>query len=516
MRLTAYIFLLLIFCYPGNSFGRSFFDNNPTATNTLPVPQITSDKSVYCEDDIATLTENVPVAAGYTINWYLNGVLIAGDQNKLSIQTSDAGGYTVVITDNIAADAQTSQPFELEFVLPPFIGTFAPEARVCNTGTLRVVPIGIITHPFVYRWYTNGFLNGDVDDHLVVTKSGLYRVEISICGETWVSSNAIQVDVVNLPIPVLTSDKTIYCTGDNATLSINAPADASYTINWYRNNTLIPEYANKTSVTTNVAGSYTVSIVNNAPNYDGTYCTETTTPQNITFNASPTVNIAKSVNTSLCDGQMANLSASYTGGTIQWSTGQNTDQIAVTSTGTYTATVTSSSGCTATASVSIIFFSNPVLNISDVAFCQYKYKSVTLVAPPGYAEYNWNGQPGGSSYQVNSAQTVTLVVTDINGCTATQQIQVTDSCPNLVIPNVFTPNDDRINDTWIIEGIPENLDLRVMIFDRYGAKLYDNTGYSVPWDGEYRGKKVPAGVYYYLINVPSKNKTYSGPITVLY
>jgi len=521
MRVTIGILLFGILLFSEPALCRIAFKsvsniNLATKINTLPVPKIASDKSAYCEGDIATLTESVPANAGYTINWYLNGTLLTADQNLVSIQTNQAGIYTVIISDGTLADAQTSQQFQFQYNPTPTLGEFPAEARICTKGILQVVENGSVNYNYLYRWYTNGVLNGGTERQFTVTQSGQYRVEVSACGVTWVSSNTIQVDIVNLPTPILTADKTNYCTGDNATLSLSVPADPSYTINWYRDNTLIATDKNLTSVTTNIAGSYTATIVNNAQNYDGTYCTETASAQVISFNALPTISIEKSAATSLCDGQTLNLSANYTGGTVKWSTGQTTDQIAVNSTGTYTATVTSNSGCQATASVDITFLPAPALNLSNASVCPYQKQPVTLVAPSGYAGYSWNGLPGGNTFQVSSAQTVSLVVTDASGCTASQQIEISDSCPNLLIPNVFTPNNDGINETWVIEGVPENPDLHVMVFDRYGAKLYDNTGYATPWNGEYRGKKVPAGVFYYLITVPSKNKTYSGPLTILY
>ena len=485
---------------------------------TLPTPQISPDKPVYCAEDVATLSENAPVDATYTINWYLNGTVIPADVNLTSISTTTAGTYTVILTGTVPGCSQTSSPFQLQFTPAPTIGMFPAEARACNSETLEVLTPGGDNLNYTYRWYTNGVLNGSTGKQLQVTETAQYRVEVSLCQGSWVSSNTIQVDIVNLPpISVITTDKPNYCAGDNATLSLPIAADPSYTINWYRDNTLVAAYSNQTSITTNVAGSYTASVVNNAKNYDGTYCTETTAAaQTLSFDPATSVIIEKSANTSLCDGQTVNLSAHYSGGTLTWSTGQTTDQIAVTATGTYTATVTSPNGCTSTATADISFLPNPVLNISNAAVCSSKNQPITLVAPSGYAQYTWNGQAGTSTYQVNTAQTVTLTVTDANGCQATQQIAVADNCPDLVIPNTFTPNNDNINDYWVIEGVHNNADLRVRVFNRYGTKLYDNIGYGTPWNGEYGGRKVPAGVYYYLINVPSKNKTYSGPLTILY
>lgn len=482
---------------------------------TLPIPQITQDKAVYCAEDIATLTVNTPVSADYTINWNLNGTLLPADKNLTSIMTGTPGSYTVTLKGPSAGCSQTSAALLLQFVQPPILGQFPAEARACNNGVLKVVTTGGDASNYKYRWYTNDVLNGGTDAQYVVTATGKYRVEASTCAGSWVSSNTIQVDIVNLPTPVLTADKPAYCTGDNATLTINVPADPTYTINWYKDGALLATNTNQTTVITNIGGTYKVEVVNNLANYDGTTCTSASGEQTLSFSTPPTVSIQKIIKTTLCDGQTVSLLASHNSGTVKWSTGETTDQINVATSGTYTATITSAGGCQVSASTDVAFLANPVFTLADAAVCSH-LGPITLVGPAGYVDYTWNGVKGNQTYQVSQPGKVSLTITDENGCQATQTVTVTDACTELFIPNVFTPNGDGINDTWKIDGLSNNPPIEVRIFNRYGIKLFENTGYGTPWDGKYGGKPVPRGVYYYLINVTGTNKTYSGPLTVVY
>lgn len=118
-------------------------------------------------------------------------------------------------------------------------------------------------------------------------------------------------------------------------------------------------------------------------------------------------------------------------------------------------------------------------------------------------------------FEVKTPQTVSLMVIDSNGCQAMQQINVIDKCSNIFIPNTFTPNDDGINDTWVILGFDDDPNLHIKVFNRYGTSVFKSDGYYAPWNGNLNGKKLPSGVYYYLIVSKKNGKTYSGFVTII-
>jgi gliding motility-associated-like protein len=71
-----------------------------------------------------------------------------------------------------------------------------------------------------------------------------------------------------------------------------------------------------------------------------------------------------------------------------------------------------------------------------------------------------------------------------------------------VIPNVFTPNGDGMNDTYKIGGItnPCNDEITVEIFNRWGLQVYESVEPTFEWDGTNKnGKDVPAGTYFVLV-----------------
>jgi gliding motility-associated-like protein len=82
------------------------------------------------------------------------------------------------------------------------------------------------------------------------------------------------------------------------------------------------------------------------------------------------------------------------------------------------------------------------------------------------------------------------------------------------IINTFTPNGDGVNDYWVIKGLDTYPDATVKIFNRYGNSIFESVGYARPFDGNRNGKPLPAGVYYYIINL-KRGDVLSGNVTII-
>jgi gliding motility-associated-like protein len=80
--------------------------------------------------------------------------------------------------------------------------------------------------------------------------------------------------------------------------------------------------------------------------------------------------------------------------------------------------------------------------------------------------------------------------------------------PEIIYPNVFTPNKDGVNDVFKIENLPENIHLTV--YNRWGAVVYSSTNYQNNWDGD----GLSDGVYYYILSSSEDNHK-KGIITIL-
>jgi len=167
-----------------------------------------------------------------------------------------------------------------------------------------------------------------------------------------------------------------------------------------------------------------------------------------------------------------------------------------------------------------------VLETPDAALPSEVYilKGNDLILKPAYRgqnlSYRWSPAISIDDYaianpRVAPVSTTAYQVEVSNGvCTAYAQINVKVLLPPIIY-NTFTPNGDGINDLWEIPNLKDYPKATVSIFNRYGIKLYGSTGYSQPWNGQYNGRDVPSGTYYYIVIPGNGQKTYSGNVTII-
>jgi gliding motility-associated-like protein len=103
-------------------------------------------------------------------------------------------------------------------------------------------------------------------------------------------------------------------------------------------------------------------------------------------------------------------------------------------------------------------------------------------------------------------------ICNLVGCdTAWAVINV--SCEDFEIFTGVSPNDDGINDTFIIIGIERFPDNVLKIYNRWGNMVYEKQGYKNEWSGSWDGYAVPDGTYYYILE-DGKGKTYTGYLQI--
>ena len=124
-------------------------------------------------------------------------------------------------------------------------------------------------------------------------------------------------------------------------------------------------------------------------------------------------------------------------------------------------------------------------------------------------DYTWMTSLGttlsrDSAYVFDIPATYLLDVENNFGCLAKDTITVREGCePELFLPDVFTPNDDNLNND--LEVIPAYItDFDFKVFNRWGELVFNSKNPEIKWDGRFKGKVFGNQLYPYTINYRSK------------
>ena len=340
--------------------------------NPNPSPNITG-TTTFCQG----LNYNLSAGVGYASYLWNTG---AGTQ-LLNVSTS--GTYTVTVTAGNGCTASTSTVVTVNPLPTPNI-TGTP-SFCFGTNTTLNAGAGYVS----YLWS-----NGALTATNTVNTPNTYTVTVTDANGC--SNSDSQVVTVNpLPAPSITGTNVI-CQGQNT--SFDAGAGYSGYV-WSTG-------AVTQTVNVGTAGIYTVTVT------DANGCSKSTT-RNLTVNPNPTPAI--SGNQVVCSGFSSTFNAGpgYTG--YLWSTGAITQTISVNANGPYTVTVTAANGCTASTSYALTVNPLPTPSITgDVDFCAGL--NTTLDAGNGYTNYLWSTGAVSQTINLSTATTVTVTVTDANGC----------------------------------------------------------------------------------------------------
>ena len=302
------------------------------------------------------------------------------------ITVSQAGTYSVVVSDGNGCTAEDTHNLEIGASLSPLITTTDAS---CDGWAILDAGVGFTD----YIWS-----NGEVGQSITVSANGIYAVTVSdatgCSGET-----ALMVSLPTPPTVVILGSPTI-CTGSSTVFSV--PSNFTQVV-WSTG-----EMAN--SITVSMAGTYTVTVT------DANGCTGTDD-----MSLEVTSSLTPSITTILedCDGT-STLNAGSSFASYLWSNGSTSSAITITTNGMYSVTVSDINGCSGTASVDITLPVPPVVNIAGAqGLCAGD--ETMLVAPGGFDQYLWNTGETTPAISVSLGGTYSVTVSDGNGCTATDE-----------------------------------------------------------------------------------------------
>ena len=154
-----------------------------------------------------------------------------------------------------------------------------------------------------------------------------------------------------------------------------------------------------------------------------------------------------------------------------------------------------------------------ILRDQEIEFDNQSFGATQYLWSFGDGDYSDEFEPYYSYYQAGDYR-VELSIVDEGGCTDSYSLFITVEDPDILIPNVFTPNGDGANDAYRVRytGLQP---FTLTIVDRWGRLMYQSDQPNEPgWNGVAPGgSEATEGTYYYVVQVGERN--FKGHLTLL-
>jgi len=407
-----------------------------------------------------------------------------------------AGTYWVIVTDSCGIKDS------LGIVLAPYISTlnidnFNSTQPSCanNDGAIDITVSGGFM-PYTYLWSDS---IGTTTEDISGLGYGSYTVLITdACGLTTTATYTL----TQMPNTVSSSGFYDYLSLWSS-ISVSG-SNPPFTINW----TSISMTGD--SIQGLCEGNYPITVT------DSLNC-EDTFSVDVFYNINQLVNASTST---VIDTSWGMEPFSYL-----WSNGQITPHADSLCDGTHSVTVTANGGpfaCPYTEGFTI----DPItviLNHDDaIVDCEYDIplEGIIIIVNPdgGTPNYSFLWSTGDTIDRIKDnlhPGKYYVSVFDNNGCQLDTSINISALGPDC-IPNVFTPNNSGTNNVWELENAFLYKESTITIYGRFGKKVYESVGYDTPWDGtNNKGRAVPDGTYFYIINLGNGHDPIRGTVTII-
>ncbi len=346
-------------------------------------PTIYSLDNVYCLHPTVTLTTN---------SCPEGNIIWSNGTTATSITVSVAGTYSAQCQNQCGTSPASNIVTVLanggNIVVPaaPFIST--TKTSICDGETTFLTAIGC-NETIIWS-------NGATSSSITISQIGSYS---AICQNQCSNSSASNIIVIQtgfMPTaPVISSNKTIMCDGESATLTASG---CTGTVLW------------STGATTNSiqlfsSGTYTAICQSQCGDSNSSY------PIILRTFSTPTTPTALSNKSSICNGESAVLSATGCNGVFLWNNGATVTSISVTVAGTYSVRCQTICGNSAASNEVIIKSSitplSPVIVTNKASICNAEI--ATLSSTGCFGNVVWSNGATGVSTQISKSGTYTAL-----------------------------------------------------------------------------------------------------------
>jgi len=455
-------------------------ESNCSVTDTIHIlfdawPEIDlGDDISICEGESLTLS---PGPGFLSYHWQDNST-------DTSYTVDETGLYWVTVT-NQCAENSDSIYVTVNPLPQPDLGA---DTVICNGTVLTLQTTSLYTE---YLWQDNSIL-----PFFDVSSTGFYSIEVT---NNFGCSNSDEVFVdVSSPEVELGADLQ-ECEGDTVVFDAG-PGFQSY--NWQ-------DGYNGQFYTATKSGTYSVLVS------DQHNCTAEDAVK-VVYLQKPLAELGPDLK--VCAGDTLILTAPLGAYIYYWNGEPGEQNFYVTKSGNYNLSVVNACDSVSDEININIETINPVNLGEDII--AYPGETVLLDAGQGYTSYLWQDGSQNQQIEITDNNAGIYSVDVFKGpCKSSDTVNV--EFFEVWVPAIITPNGDGINDVfhpdpgkW--QGIREN---HMLIFNRWGEKVWESTHFEDGWDGKRDGKVVADGTYFWILDVTYSDqnihKILKGNLTVL-
>ena len=502
-----------------------------TPTASVPPKIVVLDICDYGFAEIATVYD-----PEFQYQWQKDDNNIATDGESYKLKVTEAGKYNVVISYKVGCSGSSLSEKTIVSVKPGDQFAVSPDKIVaCETTageTLQVQKVGGGTFNagnYLYLW------TRDLNDTITIRnvfiqakKSGKYNVRMTQLSGICQYDLKSDVTINPLPEAILTNltGKKVICEGDS--ISIKASENFNNNYEWFQDNISIRKSADARFPVLKT-GIYKVEIT------DRNGCKKTSDTLKLRVNPLTPVRFDTIYPTCGTGGNRINLQPYVNpydaikgvfkgrgvSGTIY------SPLLAGFGPSPITYTYTNEFGCdTKTSRIAyvdltpkvrlgndITIFRGDTVTIKSTVTGSFKNDLVVNWSPTTGLNNSTIGRPVASPSA--TTQYVLSAKSLSSECINQDTIMVIVKT-KIQIPTGFTPNEDNINENWILEGIEDYPNAEVKVFNRWGGEIFTTKNYqNNPFDGKKDNSILPMGTYYYVIKTGDDMPTLTGYVTLV-
>ena len=426
----------------------------------------------------------------------------------LQIESSAAGIYSVTVTDQIGC---TDTANANVVVRPKPISLASSNSPICEGENIDLQASG----GTLYHWsgpahFTSTLQNPTLQQSTLAMGGSYFVTITNALGCT--ASTSVQVNI-NGSIAASVSSNGPVCEGD--TIKLTSLGGASFI--WNGPNGFSSVLQNPRIVPAKLEnnGNYIMIVT------DQSGCSASRTIH-VEVNPKPIAIIQG--DTVICEGEYAILKTPNSG-KLLWNTGYTIDsfQVKLVESDFFELEVTNQN-CKDTISHFIRVKPLPSVILTPDKYTISRGETVHLNVT-GADNYMWSSDSNLSCFNCDDPSASPESTSEfcvegyLDGCSqdACVTIRVNDDCA-VNLPNIFTPNDDGVNDIWCSLGKDCVRNQTLSIYDRWGNLLYTTSGQEVCWQPSVSNPNLQSQVLTFVLHIifyDNNDQYVSGSITLI-